>query len=69
MTITPAQAGFIKGLGLALLAAATAYLSNPENLTFLSGGIALIVSALASSLESHIKANSGNALFGAVSVR
>ena len=71
MTLTTAQSGAIKGLLIAIAAAATAYLADPSHLTFLSGSAALIVAAVASSLESYMKAQSGNttALFGAVKLK
>jgi len=70
MTISPSWAGFLKGLLLAVLASVALYLSNSANLTTLSPWIAALVMALASSLESFLKAQSGNttALFGAVNV-
>lgn len=71
ITLSPAQAGFIKGIIIAVGAAAAAYLSDPSHLTFLSGGIALLIAAFASSVESYLKAESGNttALYGAVQIR
>ena len=69
MKLSIAQAGFLKGIGVAILAAAVAYLSDPSHLTFLSSGAALIVAGLASSLESYIKDQTGKALFGAAPVR
>jgi len=71
MTISPALAGALKGVSMVVLAAVAAYFSDPSHLTFLSGSIAVIVAALFSALESHLKAQSGGttALFGAVKVR
>ena len=71
-TITPAQAGFLKGLVIIAVAAVVAYLSNAANLTgIVPPAIATIVAALASSYESYLKAQSGNttALFGAVKLK
>ncbi len=68
MTLTPAQNGFLKGIILAVLSAVTAYLADPAHLTIVSGGAALIISALASSFESYLKDKTGNGLFGAVRV-
>lgn len=53
-----------------VLAAVASYFADAANLNGLLGpALATVVAALASSLESHIKANSGNGLFGAVRVR
>lgn len=68
MTLTPAQNGFIKGVGLAVLSAVVAYVSDPSHLTFLSSGIALVVAGIASSFESHIKDQTGRGLMGAVKI-
>ncbi len=71
MTLTPGQAGFLKGILGAVISALVLYVSDPANLTFLSGGAALLVAGLFSSLESFLKSQSGNttALFGAVSLK
>lgn len=70
MTITHAQAGFLKGLGLVILAAVASFLADSANLHgLLNPAIATLVAAFASSLESHIKSRTNNALFGAVAVR
>lgn len=72
MTITPSQAGFIKGLGVVLLASLASYLANVANLQGVFNPVlATLIAALASSLESHLKSQSGNqsALFGAVRLK
>lgn len=70
MTLTPAQNGALKQLLMIVVLGVVAFLANAANLTpFMSAGIATIVSMLASSLESHIRATSGQGLFGAVNVR
>jgi len=69
MKITNAQAGFIKGLLVVVVASVVSYLANSANLQgVLNPALATVVAALFSSLESHLKATSGNskALFGAV---
>lgn len=71
MKITPAIAGFIKGLVLVAVIAVCTYLEDAAHLTgVLNPVIATVIAALASSLESHLKAESGNtsALFGAVKI-
>lgn len=69
MTLTPAQNGFIKGLVIVLLTAATAFLADAANLTPIVGNTAaLLVAALASSVESFIKDQTGKGLMGAVEV-
>lgn len=69
MTLTPAQNGFLKQLVMVVIMAIVAFAANAANLSPVLGGTAaLIISALASSIESHIKANTGNGLFGAVRI-
>lgn len=72
MNVSPATAGFLKGLVLVIVLAVVDFLGNAANLNgILSPSIAVIVAAVASGLESHLKASSGGttALFGAISVR
>lgn len=70
MTLTPAQNGALKQLLMVLVLGVVAFLGDSAHLTpFMSAGLATIVSMLASSLESHIKAQTGNGLFGAATIR
>lgn len=62
--------GFIRGLGTVLLLGALTYVGDASHLNgVLSVGIAAFVSSAALALEHAIEANTGNALFGAVSTR
>ena len=69
MTLSPGIAGFLKGLMLVVVLAVVDYLANSANLGFLSPAVATIVAGIASAIESSIKADTGKALFGAVSVK
>lgn len=71
LTTNIAWAGFIKGLVLAALGGAAIYLSDAGNLTGLAPYAATLIAALASSLESYLKAQSGNttALFGSIKLK
>lgn len=72
MTLTSAQAGFIKGLALTLIFAAVTFFGDAQNLQgIMSPGLAALVAALASSLESHLKAKSDGtvALLGAARIK
>lgn len=71
LTLSPAVAGFLKGIILAALGGAAIYLSDASNLTGLAPYIATLIAALASSLESYLKAQSNNtsALFGSVYIK
>lgn len=69
MELSPAVNGFLKGLVVAVLGAAAAYLSDPAHLTIFSGTLALIIAGIASAVESAIKDASGRGLFGATRVR
>ncbi len=69
MTITPAVSGFLKGLLLVVIAAVVGFFSDAANLNgVLPPVLVTIVVALASAIESSIKASTGTALFGAVRV-
>lgn len=69
MTITPAINGFLKGLALVVIGAVVAFVSNAANLEGVVPSVLIpLVIALASALESSIKAKTGNGLFGAVRV-
>lgn len=70
--VSPATAGFLKGLFLAAVLGICVFLENSANLTgILNPTVATIVVALASSIESHLKAgNDGQkGLFGAIAIR
>lgn len=69
MKTTPAFNGFLKGLAIVILTAATAYFADANNVAPLIGnGAALMVAAVASAIESHIRSRTGNGLFGATKV-
>ncbi len=66
MNLTNAQIGFIRGLGVVVVTSVLAYIGDVNHLSGLvSVGVASIISALALSLEHHIEAGGGGALFGA----
>lgn len=72
MNLSPSIIGFIKALGVVVIASVASYLADAAHLTgVLNPVIATVVAALAASFESYLKANSGNttALFGTVSVK
>jgi hypothetical protein len=69
--ISIAQAGFLKGVFIVAVLAVVSYLSDATHLTgIVTPAIATIAAGLFSSLESYLKAQSGNttALFGAVTL-
>lgn len=71
VNISPSIAGFIKGLGIVLLVSTLSFLGDVSHFTGIVNPIvATMIAALASSLESHMKAASGNttALFGSVRI-
>lgn len=69
MTLSPAQLGFIRGVGYAVLAAVVTYLADPAHLTFLNGSLGLVVAGVAQALEQAIEAKTGSSLFGAAIVK
>lgn len=69
MTMSPAVAGFIKGVGLVVVVAVVSYLADAAHLTgVLNPTLATIAAGVFSAIESSLKASSGGttALFGAV---
>jgi hypothetical protein len=70
MQISPAQNGFLKGLGLAVLFAFLSYISDTSHLApVVSGGVAMLITSLASSLESYLRDKHAVGLLGLVNVR
>lgn len=72
ITISPAVAGFIKGLGIVLLVSFLSYLGDATHLSgIMNPVVATMIAALASSFESHLKSESDNktALFGSVAIK
>lgn len=67
--MNPAVLGFIRGIGVVVIAAALAYVGDVSHLVFLSPTVATVIAALALSLENYIEGKNGNALFGAVKTR
>ena len=71
ITLTPGWAGFIKGLGGAIVFLVVAYLADAAHLTgILNPTMAFTVAGLFSGIESSMKAKTGGttALFGAAKV-
>ena len=71
MNISPLVAGFLKGILLAAIGAIVLYLSNAANLNgVVSPILATLIAAIASSIESNMKATSNGTtgLFGAVTI-
>lgn len=61
---------FVKAIGIVLLVSLCSFLENQANLTGLVNPIiATLIGAIASSIETHIKENGGNALFGTVAIK
>lgn len=70
MSITPAQLGFVRALGVALVLFLLSYLGDAAHLNgILSASGATIVAGLAMSLEQYIESNTGKGLFGSTSIR
>lgn len=62
----PKLAGFLRAIAYVVVAAVTAYLADPANLTFLSGSTALVVAGIFAVLDHAVQASNGTALFGLV---
>jgi hypothetical protein len=67
--ITPALNGFLKGLLMVVVLGVASFLEDKANLTGVVNPIvATLIAAIASSVESHIRATTGRGLLGAVRV-
>lgn len=65
--MTAPQLGFIRAIGVVILAAVVHYFTDQANLIpVMSEGVAAIVAALALAYEHSIENKGGGALFGAV---
>ncbi len=72
MKLTPALAGFIKGLLGVVVIVVVSYLGDAAHFTgLLNPTLAALAAGLFSALESKLKADSGNntALFGSVTLK
>lgn len=70
MSITPAQLGFLRAIGVAFVLFLLTYLGDASHLNgILSAGTATVVAGLALALEHYIEDNTGKALFGTTSIR
>lgn len=70
--VSPAVAGFLKGIMLAVVVAVVGFLSDATNLALISNPtIVVLIVAVSSSIESSLKAKSGGTkgVFGAVSIK
>lgn len=66
MTLTPAQVGALRALGVSIILMVVTWLASTANVSlFISGPAATIISMLALSFEHYLSAP-GTALFGAV---
>lgn len=67
MTLTPAQLGALRALGVAIILMVVTWLADIANVNiFISGPVATIISMLALAAENYLSAGSTTALFGAV---
>ena len=67
MTLSPAQLGALRALGVALILMVVTWLANVANVSiFVSGPVATIISMLALAAENYLSEGSNTALFGAV---
>lgn len=65
--MTPAQLGFVRGVGSIILMGVLTYLADASHLNGLvSVSVATIIAGLAAALESSLSNGTGTALFGAV---
>ncbi len=62
----PKLAGFLRGIAYVVVMAVVAYLADPTNLTWLSGGAGTLVAAIFAAVDHQLQSNGGGALFGAV---
>lgn len=70
MNITPAQLGFIRALGVAIVLFVLSYIGDASHLNGLvSDSVATLIAGLALGVEHYIQAKTGSALFGSATVR
>lgn len=70
MTLTPAQLGLIRGLGVAIIMALLTYFGDATHLNGIVGpSIGAVISMMALSLEHYLASGTGTALFGAVNTQ
>lgn len=67
MTLTPAQLGALRALGVSIILMVVTWLASSANVSiFVSGPAATIISMLALSFEQYLSDGKNTALFGAV---
>ena len=66
--MSPAFLGFLRGLGVVVLASVLAYVGNATNLTNagVTATVATLIAAIVSAVEQSMAAKTGNAVFGLV---
>lgn len=72
VNLSPAVAGFLKGVLIAVVLAIVSYLGDSAHLGgIVSPSIAVLIASVASAIESSLKSSSGgtSALFGAVRLK
>lgn len=70
--LSPAWAGFVKGIGMVIVMAVAAYLSDAAHFTgILTPTLATLAASVFSAIESSMKAKSGGSqgLFGTVTIK
>jgi hypothetical protein len=67
--MSPALLGFLRGAAFAIAVALLSYLGDATHLTFLNPVTASVIASIALGLEHSVERKTGNALFGAVTVR
>ncbi len=66
VTLSPAVLGFLRGIGVVVLAAVVTYLADATHLQgIVSAPVAALIAAVALGLEQHVSSTTGKALFGA----
>lgn len=67
MTLTPAQIGALRALGVSIILMVVTWLASVSNVSiFVSGPVATVISMLALSVEHYLSDGKNTALFGAV---
>ncbi len=66
VTLSPGVLGFLRGVGVVVLAAVISYLADATHLQgVVSAPVAALIAAVALGFEQHISDTTGKALFGA----
>lgn len=66
MLNNPKLAGVLRTIAYVGITAVVAYLANPSNITFVSGGSGLLIAAIFAAFDHYLQTQGQGALFGMI---